>query len=523
MLAPMAIAEEIVLGPDRPSSVPRTSLLRLQNVERRFRPSLPAGGSWHCRRHRGVRRSSPGERTAAPGTTAWKLGGNPDVATQRLELPRDQQPGPDHLQDQAERHHPYHRAHAGEHERQGRHRPAQPRGPGSTSSTATPPVAVLGNQHQHHGRLRRRARRVPQRRRLRRRRQLRRHRRGGLLRRLLLRQHRRIRVGAAATGSTGTATRCRRHRQLRHSGVAAPTGRRRQCMATSACTAARATTSGWRADGIFFGVVGQSIASSGTSYAVFGDSRTATGGTAYAGGFAGNVHAFGTLSKNAGGVQDRPPARPGEQVPVALVRRVAGHDERLQRQRHPRRRRRRPAVSCRTGSRRSTATSATSSRRSARPLPLTSPKRSAATGSGSPAARPGWRCRGRSPASARTRTPTQHPIVVEDGQVGGRPSGTRSRSPLWFLGAADERRSARDRCPPRCRSRRAPRSRQPRPDPRSAEPPGGRLSRRWRPGRRSRPACGTSPAHRCGSASRVGSSPGAGSRTRPRRPARRAS
>ena len=32
-------------------------------------------------------------------------------------------------------------------------------------------------------------------------------------------------------------------------------------------------------------------------------------------------------------VQDRPPARPGEQVPLPLLRRVAGHDERLQRQR----------------------------------------------------------------------------------------------------------------------------------------------------------------------------------------------
>ena len=37
-------------------------------------------------------------------------------------------------------------------------------------------------------------------------------------------------------------------------------------------------------------------------------------------------------------VQDRPSARSGEQVPLALVRRVAGHDERLQRQRRTRRR-----------------------------------------------------------------------------------------------------------------------------------------------------------------------------------------
>jgi hypothetical protein len=63
-------------------------------------------------------------------------------------------------------------------------------------------------------------------------------------------------------------------------------------------------------DGTFFGVVGQSVASSGTSYAVFGDSRTATGGTAYAGGFAGNVHVFGTLSKNAGAFKIDHPLAP---------------------------------------------------------------------------------------------------------------------------------------------------------------------------------------------------------------------
>ena len=38
-------------------------------------------------------------------------------------------------------------------------------------------------------------------------------------------------------------------------------------------------------------------------------------------------------------VQDRPPARPREQVPVPLVRRVAGHEERLRRRRDDRRRR----------------------------------------------------------------------------------------------------------------------------------------------------------------------------------------
>ena len=53
----------------------------------------------------------------------------------------------------------------------------------------------------------------------------------------------------------------------------------------------------------------------------------------YAGDFSGKVHVTGTLSKGAGSFKIDHPLDPGEQVPVALVRRVAGHDERLQRQR----------------------------------------------------------------------------------------------------------------------------------------------------------------------------------------------
>ena len=51
--------------------------------------------------------------------------------------------------------------------------------------------------------------------------------------------------------------------------------------------------------------------------------------------FIGNVSVSGTLTK-AAAVQDRSSARPREQVSLALVRRVARHDEHLQRQRHHR-------------------------------------------------------------------------------------------------------------------------------------------------------------------------------------------
>ena len=55
-----------------------------------------------------------------------------------------------------------------------------------------------------------------------------------------------------------------------------------------------------------------------------------------AGLFLGNLHVQGTLSKAAGRLSYRPSARPGAQVPAALVRGVAGHEERLRRRRHHR-------------------------------------------------------------------------------------------------------------------------------------------------------------------------------------------
>ena len=54
----------------------------------------------------------------------------------------------------------------------------------------------------------------------------------------------------------------------------------------------------------------------------------------------GNVHVTGNSLEGFRHVQDRPSARSGEQVPVALLRRVARHDEHLQRQRDHRRQRR---------------------------------------------------------------------------------------------------------------------------------------------------------------------------------------
>ena len=104
-------------------------------------------------------------------------------------------------------------------------------------------------------------------------------------------------------------------------------------------------------------------------------------------------------------LQDRPPAGPGQQIPLPLLRRVARHDEHLQRQCHHRRRGLRHRRPCPTGSRRSTRTSATNSRSSASsPRPLW-PKRSRATSSASRPTSRRSRSPGRSPASATTPSP----------------------------------------------------------------------------------------------------------------------
>ncbi len=93
-----------------------------------------------------------------------------------------------------------------------------------------------------------------------------------------------------------------------------------------------------------------------------GNGLSATSSTGYAGYFFGKVAVTGTHHQARRRLQDRPPPRPRRQVPVPLVRRVPGHEERLRRRRRHRRRGRGVGRAARSGSRRSTATSATSSR-----------------------------------------------------------------------------------------------------------------------------------------------------------------
>ena len=82
-----------------------------------------------------------------------------------------------------------------------------------------------------------------------------------------------------------------------------------------------------------FGLRGLAAATSGSGIAVYGNASSTAG---YAGYFAGRAHVTGTLSKGGGSFKIDHPLDPGEQVPLPLVRRVAGHEE------HLRRRRRRP-------------------------------------------------------------------------------------------------------------------------------------------------------------------------------------
>ncbi|MGV8038866.1 MAG: hypothetical protein AB2L07_01885 [Thermoanaerobaculaceae bacterium] len=76
------------------------------------------------------------------------------------------------------------------------------------------------------------------------------------------------------------------------------------------------------------GVSGRASASSGTNYGVYGYSNSASG---YAGYFQGRAHVTGTLSKGAGSFKIDHPPRSRQQVPLPLLRGVAGHEERVRR------------------------------------------------------------------------------------------------------------------------------------------------------------------------------------------------
>ena len=142
----------------------------------------------------------------------------------------------------------------------------------------------------------------------------------------------------------------------------------------------------------------------GTGPAIYGENI----GTGFAGRFVGpvlvqgNLVVKGTLIKSRWLLPDRSPTRSREQVPVAFVRRVTGHEEHLRWQRHHRRDRQRHRDP-RPTSRPSTATTVinspswASSRR--RLFPGRSPRTASRFGPTSPASK----FRGRSRAFARMR------------------------------------------------------------------------------------------------------------------------
>ena len=232
----------------------------------------------------GCPRSSAGERTAGPGTTAWKLGGNPDVATNGSNYLGTNNPGTDHLPEtKPERHRPRHRADAGEHERQGRHRAWTSPGARLDVKTAHTRDRRARLEHQHHERLHGRARRCPptpvstatgattessaQRTRT-----------GGTSSAAPARTRRGSGYGLYGDGNVGVYGMGELNRRV---GLRLPTAKHQRTdgyghIGIYARSSDYVGVSGATAPSS--GVVGQSIASSGTSYAMFGDSRTATGG-----------------------------------------------------------------------------------------------------------------------------------------------------------------------------------------------------------------------------------------------------